>query len=203
MAQQPWYFWTAAAATAAFSVGAVVAGVAANGRYSDLENGCAMMSEGCSESQIDTVKSRARLATALWILAGASAVATGVTFYIDSRESGVSVALRFWAMRRRAIVCLLLAGCSYDYARLRKEDGGTAGAAGATMERPVRVAEAQGLQGPRRAVPGRAEPRGRAAGAGAATGGNRRPCRQPGRPWWHRRSDGRVVWVGGGNTAGG
>jgi outer membrane protein assembly factor BamD (BamD/ComL family) len=94
LAQRPWYFWTAAAATGAFAVGAIVAGVAANGRYSDLENGCGMTS-GCSESQIDTVKTRARLANVLWILAGASAVATGVTFYIDSRESTVSVALKF------------------------------------------------------------------------------------------------------------
>lgn len=95
LAQRPWYFWTAAAATGVFSVGAIVAGASANGRYSDLENGCGMTSTRCSESQIDTVKSRARLANVLWILAGASAVATGVTFYVDSRESSVSVALKF------------------------------------------------------------------------------------------------------------
>jgi hypothetical protein len=94
-AQRSWAFWTAAAATVLFTGGAVAAGLAANGKYSDLENGCAATTERCSESQIDEVKLRARLATALWILAGASAAATGVTFYLDSREAGVSVALRF------------------------------------------------------------------------------------------------------------
>ncbi len=93
--RRPWYFWTAAAATAAFTAGAVIAGVSANGKYDDLDNGCRLMTGGCSESQIDGVKSRAHLATALWILAGASAVATGVTFYVGSRESGVSVAVKF------------------------------------------------------------------------------------------------------------
>ena len=95
LSQKPWYFWTSAAATVLFTGGAVIAGVSANGKYSDLENGCGLTSAGCSESQIDAVKSRATLANVLWLLAGASAIATGVTFYIDSRESGVSVALRF------------------------------------------------------------------------------------------------------------
>jgi hypothetical protein len=41
------------------------------------------------------VQSRATLANVLFILAGASAVATGVSFYFDGHESSASVALRF------------------------------------------------------------------------------------------------------------
>jgi len=94
-APKSWYFWTAAGATALFTGGAVVAGLSANGKYKDLENGCGMTSARCSDSQIDEVKSRATLANVLWILAGASAVATGLTFYMDRHEAGVSMALRF------------------------------------------------------------------------------------------------------------
>ena len=93
--RRPWYFWTGAAATLAFTAGAIVAGLSANGKYSDLENGCGMTTQLCSDSQISDVNSRATLANTLWILAGASAVATGVIFFIDNRESRVSVALRF------------------------------------------------------------------------------------------------------------
>jgi len=94
-ASKPWYFWTAAAATVAFTGGAIAAGLSANGKYNDLENGCGMTTERCADSQINEVQSRATLANVLWILAGASALATGVTFYIDERESRVSMALRF------------------------------------------------------------------------------------------------------------
>jgi hypothetical protein len=94
-AQKPWYFWAAASATAVFTVGAVVAGLAANSKFNDLENSCGMTTVGCSDSQVDGLKTRATLANVLWILAGASAVATGVTFFIDNREAGASVALRF------------------------------------------------------------------------------------------------------------
>jgi hypothetical protein len=94
-AGKPWYFWTAAAATVAFAGGAVVAGLSANGMFNDLQKGCGATTAGCSDSQINGLKSRATLANVLWILAGASAVAAGVTFYFDGRESRASVALRF------------------------------------------------------------------------------------------------------------
>ena len=93
--RKPWYFWTAAAATVLFTGGAIAAGLSADGRYSDLENGCGMTADHCSDSQINAVRSRATLANVLWILAGASAVTAGVTFFIDNRESRASVAFRF------------------------------------------------------------------------------------------------------------
>ncbi len=90
-----WYVWTAAGGTVAFAAGAIVAGLSANSRFNDLQSSCGQTAAGCSESQIDTVKSRAMLTNVLWVLAGASAVATGVSLYVDSREVGVSVALSF------------------------------------------------------------------------------------------------------------
>jgi hypothetical protein len=87
-----WYVWAAAGGTVLFATGAIVAGLSANSRFNDLQNSCGSTSAGCSESQIDGVKSRAALTDVLWILAGASAVAIGVSFYLDSREAGVSVA---------------------------------------------------------------------------------------------------------------
>jgi hypothetical protein len=94
-ARKPWYFWTAAAATVLFTGGAVAAGLSANQKYRDLETGCGVSATGCSEGEIDGVQSRATLANVLWVLAGASAVATGVTFYMDGHEAGAAVALKF------------------------------------------------------------------------------------------------------------
>lgn len=94
-AQKPWYFWAAATATVAFTAGAVAAGLSANGKYNDLGSGCGMTTAGCSDSQINAVQSRATLANVLWIFAGVSAVAAGITFYFDGHESHASLALRF------------------------------------------------------------------------------------------------------------
>ena len=94
-ARQKWYFWAAAGATVALTTGAILSGLSSDSRYSALESSCAKTSIGCSEAQIDGVKSRTTLANVLWVLAGASAIATGVSFYVDSHETGVSVAWRF------------------------------------------------------------------------------------------------------------
>jgi hypothetical protein len=92
---RPWYFWSAATATALFTAGAIVTGLSASSKFSDLENSCGRTSAGCSPDQIDAVKSRATIANVLWILAGASGVVTGVTFFVRDREAGASIALRF------------------------------------------------------------------------------------------------------------
>jgi hypothetical protein len=90
-----WYVWAAAGGTVLFTTSAIVAGLAATSRFKDLQSSCGGTSAGCSESQIDGVKSRVALTDVLWILAGASAVATGVSFYVESREASVSVAWKF------------------------------------------------------------------------------------------------------------
>jgi tetratricopeptide (TPR) repeat protein len=89
------YFWAGVGTTGALVIGAIVAGVAANAKFSDLENSCGRTVEGCSDTQIDSVKTRAHLATALWGLAGAAAIGTGVVFYLDSQDRGAAVAWNF------------------------------------------------------------------------------------------------------------
>jgi tetratricopeptide (TPR) repeat protein len=85
--------WLGAGATAAFAVGAVIAGSLATARYDSLNASCGKTR--CSEDQIDSVKLRAHVADVLWGLAGAAAVATGVVVYLDNREGSASMALAF------------------------------------------------------------------------------------------------------------
>jgi hypothetical protein len=47
---KPWYFWTAAAATVAFTGGGIVAGLSANSKFHGLETGCGAKTELCSDS---------------------------------------------------------------------------------------------------------------------------------------------------------
>jgi tetratricopeptide (TPR) repeat protein len=93
--RQRWYFWAAAGGAVAFGAGAIAAGLAANSRFSDLQGSCGSTPAGCTESQIDTVKSRADLANVFWILAAASAVGTGVSLYVENHGAEVAVAYRF------------------------------------------------------------------------------------------------------------
>jgi tetratricopeptide (TPR) repeat protein len=89
------YFWAGAGTTAALAVGAVVSGLMTNSMFSDLQNTCGKTTPGCSESQIDSVKTRAHVTNALWALTGVAAVATGVVFYIDNRETGAALSWMF------------------------------------------------------------------------------------------------------------
>jgi hypothetical protein len=93
--RQRWYFWTAAAGTVVFASTAIVAGLSARSRFYELQGSCGKTSAGCSDSDISSVTSRETVANVFWVLAGASAVGTGVSFYLDNREAGFSVALRF------------------------------------------------------------------------------------------------------------
>ena len=94
-AHPPWLPWIGAGLTVALASGAVAAGLSASSRYDNLQGTCALASGGCPEAAIDRVKSRAHLATALWIGAGVAAAATGIAFYLGRDEGGVSVAGRF------------------------------------------------------------------------------------------------------------
>ncbi len=88
-------FWVAAGATVALTAGAIIAGSSANSGFDNLTNTCGMTTAGCTEAQIGNVESRATLANVLWLLAAGSAAATGVFVYLDSRQAGVSMALKF------------------------------------------------------------------------------------------------------------
>jgi len=85
-----WLPWAGLGATIALGAGAVVTGLGASNRYDELRASCGQSAEGCSQSQIDQVKSRALTANLLWAGASAAAVATGVMVYVNTREAGVS-----------------------------------------------------------------------------------------------------------------
>jgi hypothetical protein len=95
LSRQRWYFWAAAGGAAAFAAGAIAAGLSAGSRFNTLQGSCGQTTAGCTDDQINSVTSRETLANVLWALAGASAVGAGVAFYIDSRETVASIALRF------------------------------------------------------------------------------------------------------------
>ena len=90
-----WLPWAGVGATVALSAGAVVSGLGASRRFDDLRASCGRTPEGCSQSQIDEVKSRALTTNLLWAAAGVGAVATGVMFYVNAREAGVSGVVSF------------------------------------------------------------------------------------------------------------
>jgi len=85
------------AATGTFAVAAIATSIAASNKFNDLKDSCGQSVQGCVQSDLDGLNSRARWATAFWILTGISAVATGTVFVIDYNEkhAGFSLAGRF------------------------------------------------------------------------------------------------------------
>jgi hypothetical protein len=86
-----WAAWTGVGVTAALAVAAIASTSAAQARYDDLAKTC----PPCSESQIDSVKSKVVLRNLLWAATGVTAALTGVGFYLSTREAGVKLALEF------------------------------------------------------------------------------------------------------------
>jgi len=87
--------WVGAGVTLALAGGALLSGVAASSKYDDLKSSCGATSTGCSNGDINGVKSRALLTNVLWGAAGVVAIGTGVIFYLTPRQSAVQVAWRF------------------------------------------------------------------------------------------------------------
>ena len=90
-----WLPWAGVGATLALGAGAVVTGMGASQRYDELRGSCGRTVEGCAQSDIDQVKSRALTANLLWAAAGVGAVATGVVVYVNAREAGFAGAWSF------------------------------------------------------------------------------------------------------------
>lgn len=90
-----WLPWAGVGATLALGAGAVVTGLGASHRYDELRGSCGRTVEGCAQSDIDQVKSRALTANLLWAATGVGAVATGVVVYVNAREAGFSGAWSF------------------------------------------------------------------------------------------------------------
>jgi len=83
--------------TGTFAVAAIATSIAASNKFNNLKDSCGQSVQGCVQSDLDGLNSRARWATAFWILTGISAVATGTVFVIDYNEkhAGFSLAGRF------------------------------------------------------------------------------------------------------------
>jgi hypothetical protein len=71
-----------AAATGVFAAGAIAFSLSSNSLYNDLQSSCGKTAMGCSQSDVDRVKTRDHAATAFWIAAGAAAVATSVLLIV-------------------------------------------------------------------------------------------------------------------------
>jgi hypothetical protein len=90
-----WLAWAGLGVTLALGAGAIYSGLRAARRYDELSNSCGQTSAGCAQTDIDQVKAQALTANLLWAAAGVGALATGVTVYVNTRESGVSGVWRF------------------------------------------------------------------------------------------------------------
>ena len=90
-----WVPWAGAAATVGLAIAATVSGMSASTHYDDLRNSCGATAAGCSQGQIDDVRSSARRTTILWVGAGVLAAATGAAFYVNTREAGLVGVWRF------------------------------------------------------------------------------------------------------------
>jgi tetratricopeptide (TPR) repeat protein len=87
--------WVGLGVTAALAGGTVAAGLAVRNRFAELRDSCGQTVAGCSEADVDSVKTRVLVTNVLLGLTGASAVLTGLTFVGDSGATGVAFAGRF------------------------------------------------------------------------------------------------------------
>jgi tetratricopeptide (TPR) repeat protein len=90
-----WLRWAGLTTTVALAGGAVAAGLVTNSRYDDLKKGCGRAAAGCSDDQIQGVRSRARLTNILWVGTALAAAGTGAAFWFDARGAGVELSLRY------------------------------------------------------------------------------------------------------------
>ena len=87
-----WVPWAGAGATTVFGLSAVAAYVSAQSRLLGLETTCGRGGT-CSDEQVASVTGRLRTANVLWVLAGLTAVGTGVVVVVDYQEQQQSVSI--------------------------------------------------------------------------------------------------------------
>jgi Tfp pilus assembly protein PilF len=91
----PYLRWVGSGLTLALVSGAIVSGLSASSKFSDLQKSCGATSAGCSAGEIDSLKSRALMTNILWGAAGVAAVGTGIAFYLAPHGGAVQVAWNF------------------------------------------------------------------------------------------------------------
>jgi hypothetical protein len=85
--------WVAAGSTIVFAGAAAIFGARMQSRFDSLHGSCGSASQStvaCSKSDIDSVTTLKNTANILWGLAGASAVTTGVLFFVEGRPVTVA-----------------------------------------------------------------------------------------------------------------
>jgi len=87
--------WAGVGATVVLGAGAIVTGLSASHRYDQLRSSCGRTAEGCATTDIDQVKSRAKIANLLWAATGVTAAATGIVVIVNAREVGFAGAWSF------------------------------------------------------------------------------------------------------------
>jgi len=90
-----WLPWAGAGTTVALAIAAIETGLSSNNRYDELKSTCGRTPSGCTADQIDSVRSREDITTALWVLSAFTATATGVSVYVNTRESGIAALWTF------------------------------------------------------------------------------------------------------------
>jgi hypothetical protein len=90
-----WPLWLGGALAVAFAGGATGLALSTNRRFNDLREGCGVTPAGCSQGEVDEIRTRGWIINGLFALAGASALATGIGIYVSSRQTALSVALTF------------------------------------------------------------------------------------------------------------
>jgi tetratricopeptide (TPR) repeat protein len=93
-ARRSWLPWVGVGTTVALAGAAVAMGVSVNRRFESLRDTCGRTT-GCTDDQKSGLRTRVRVTNVLLALAGVSAVATGVSFFVGPREAEVAVAWRF------------------------------------------------------------------------------------------------------------
>jgi tetratricopeptide (TPR) repeat protein len=84
--------WVAAGSTVVLAGAAVGVGLYVNSRFDELDRSCGASGtgQGCNPRDIDSLRTRKHIANALWGLAGAAAVTTGILFFVEGRRVAVA-----------------------------------------------------------------------------------------------------------------
>jgi tetratricopeptide (TPR) repeat protein len=77
------YTWIAAGAAGALALSALIVGLNAQSRFDELSDTC---KPACSDSEVDSVKTRALVTDVLWGAAAAAAVTAAVLYFVEGRS---------------------------------------------------------------------------------------------------------------------
>ncbi len=97
VSRKKWAPWVGAGVTVVLGTVAIVEGISVKTSFDSLQATCGK-TKSCTDSQLGPVKSKATIANVLWGVTAASAVASGVGFYLSysgDRGAGISLAWRY------------------------------------------------------------------------------------------------------------